>query len=126
MSLFSGSLIDGMKSIMDNPSDWNDSYSYNPGVISRSRKSSTSTTSNYATVGSFSLPSFISPSLSSSSSRMNRPVPPGTPYQYTNPANSTLSPKGPLMTSKDRGFSPATSQTINHDINRHSLSSSTQ
>ncbi|GFX20704.1 hypothetical protein TNCV_77621 [Trichonephila clavipes] len=43
------------------------------------------------------------------------PVPPGTPYQKQ---DSTCSH---LLSSKDRG-SPATSQTINQDVNRHPLS----
>ncbi|GFY49005.1 uncharacterized protein TNIN_437201 [Trichonephila inaurata madagascariensis] len=57
---------------------------------------------------------------------MKRLVPSGTPYQYTNTANLTLSPKSPLLISKDHGSTPATSQTINHDVDRHSLSSYTR
>ncbi|GFY67193.1 hypothetical protein TNIN_418021 [Trichonephila inaurata madagascariensis] len=56
-------------------------------------------------------PSLIGSSLSGSP-RMNRPVPPGTPYRNQDLAYSTLSPKSPLLSPKDRGSSPATSQII--------------
>ncbi|GFV25728.1 hypothetical protein TNCV_2444321 [Trichonephila clavipes] len=54
------------------------------------------------------------------------PLPPGTPYQNPDPAQATCSPNSPLLLSKNRGSSPATSQTINPDVNRHHLSTSTR
>ncbi|GFT30998.1 hypothetical protein TNCV_1683621 [Trichonephila clavipes] len=83
---------------------------------------STSAKSNYARDGPSSSSSLFGSSSPSSSSRMNRPVPPASPlplripYQNQDPAYATLSPKSPLLSSKNRGSSPATSQTINHDI----------
>ncbi|GFW89413.1 tensin-1 [Trichonephila clavipes] len=91
---------------------------------------STSAKSNYARDESSSSPSFIGSSPPSSPSSMDIPVPPtfsvspGTPYRKQVSTCSTLPPKSPLLLSKDRGSSPATSQTINHDVNRHPLRTS--
>ncbi|GFS44662.1 hypothetical protein TNIN_137761 [Trichonephila inaurata madagascariensis] len=52
------------------------------------------------------------------------PVPPGTPYQNTDPTCATLSSKSPLLSPEDHNLSPATSQAISHDINKYPLSNS--
>ncbi|GFV56849.1 hypothetical protein TNCV_146011 [Trichonephila clavipes] len=89
-----------------------------------SLNASTSTTSNSARDGSYLSPSYIG------SSRMDRPVPPvspvppGTPCQSIDPTYTTLSPKSSLLSLKNRSTSPATSQSIKHNINKHPLSSS--
>ncbi|GFS81813.1 tensin-3 [Nephila pilipes] len=83
---------------------------------------STPTKGSYAVDGSSWSPSVIGSSPPSSPSRMDRPVtpafpvPPGTPYQNQDPTCSTLPPKSPLLSRKDRSPSPATSQTIHHDF----------
>ncbi|GFY24379.1 hypothetical protein TNCV_1014271 [Trichonephila clavipes] len=66
----------------------------------------------YAADGSSWSPSFIGSSPPSSLSSMDIPVPLGTPYRKQVSTCSTLPPKSPLLSSKARGFSPATSRSI--------------
>ncbi|GFT78907.1 hypothetical protein TNCV_3093171 [Trichonephila clavipes] len=75
---------------------------------------------------SSSSPSLFGSSIPSSSSNMDISVPPGTPYQKQVSTCSTLPPKRPFLSFKDCGSSPVTSQTINHDVNRHPLNTSTR
>ncbi|GFR22236.1 uncharacterized protein TNCT_382921 [Trichonephila clavata] len=80
---------------------------------------SASTKNNYSRGGSS---SYVGSIPNSSSSGINRtvpptsPIPPGTPYQYTDPAYSTSSARNPLLSPNDRSISPVTLQTINHDL----------
>ncbi|GFY53084.1 hypothetical protein TNIN_33781 [Trichonephila inaurata madagascariensis] len=93
---------------------------------------SASAKSSYARDGPSSLSSLFDSSSPSSSSSMNILVssvsllPSGTPYQNLDTAYATLSPKSSLLSSENHGFSPATSQIINLDVNKHPLSSSAQ
>ncbi|GBL99826.1 Tensin-1 [Araneus ventricosus] len=92
---------------------------------------STPNKGSYTIDGSSWSPSVIGSSPPSSPSRMDRPVtpafpvPPGTPYQNQDPTCSTLPPKSPLLSRKDRSPSPATLQNMHHDFSGMQRPSST-
>ncbi|KAF8766495.1 Tensin-1 like protein [Argiope bruennichi] len=92
---------------------------------------STPNKGSYTIDGSSWSPSVIGSSPPSSPSRMDRPVtpafpvPPGTPYQNQDPTCSTLPPKSPLLSRKDRSPSPATLQNMHHDFSAMQRPSST-